>query len=205
MYRKDSIERLNQHIKEAREKKYKLGVKLVRGAYMTSERENAQQKDLPSPILDSVVETHASFNDGMDLVLKNLDTTGIVIATHNEDSIKRGIESLKSEKINPSDTRVQFAQLYGMADYLTLEIANNGQRVFKYVPFGPVEEVMPYLIRRLQENTGFMGSTSAKEVSLLRKELHRRFWAFFHFIPILGVKSKQNSTPSIESNSTPTK
>eukprot|EP01112_Ceratiomyxa_fruticulosa_P011042 TRINITY_DN2966_c0_g1_i5.p1 TRINITY_DN2966_c0_g1~~TRINITY_DN2966_c0_g1_i5.p1 ORF type:complete len:560 (+),score=101.65 TRINITY_DN2966_c0_g1_i5:887-2566(+) len=203
MYRKDSIERLNKHIKEARERKYKLGVKLVRGAYMASERENAQLKGVPSPILDSIVETHTSFNEGMDLVLKNLDTTGIVIATHNENSVKKGIELLKSEKISPLDTRVQFAQLYGMADYLTLEIANNGQRVFKYVPFGPIEDVMPYLIRRLQENTGFMGSTSAKEVSLLRKELFRRFWSFFSFIPLFGVKSKQSSTPTVEATPSP--
>eukprot|EP01113_Clastostelium_recurvatum_P036101 TRINITY_DN5104_c0_g1_i4.p1 TRINITY_DN5104_c0_g1~~TRINITY_DN5104_c0_g1_i4.p1 ORF type:complete len:612 (-),score=124.82 TRINITY_DN5104_c0_g1_i4:23-1672(-) len=227
MYRKDTLRRLHHDIDEARARGYLLGVKLVRGAYMTSERERAASMGRPDPIQDTLADTHNAYYQGLELTLDNLflsgpggqevkdkDTklaaakgakalspakrgvTGLMVGSHNENSILRAVDQVRSRNIDPRDRSVQFAQLYGMGDHLTLHLAHEGQRVFKYVPYGPIEYVMPYLFRRMQENTGFLGSTSAKERALLRAELRRRAGVAPSSLPSPSPSPASPSSPS---------
>lgn len=182
MYLKDSTNRLLEDIANANQQNYHLGVKLVRGAYLYGERERASRLGYADPVNPTIEDTHASYHKGVDIALANLGTVGVMIASHNEDTVKKTVEKLKDRNIDSKNSSVQFAQLYGMADHLTYGLVNNDQRVFKYVPFGPVEEVMPYLVRRMQENRGFIGSTSEKEMRLLWKELNRRIADWPHQI-----------------------
>jgi len=174
MYLRDSATRLLEDISQAKKDGYHLGVKLVRGAYMHNERGRAYKLGYPDPVNPTMEDTNQSYSRGVDIAFNNLDIVGLMVASHNENTVKNTLTRIQNSKIDPKTSNVQFAQLYGMGDHLTLLLVNNGQRVFKYVPFGPVEHVMPYLIRRMYENTGFIGSTSAKERDLLWKELMRR-------------------------------
>lgn len=174
MYLKGSTSRLLEDISNARKQGYHLGVKLVRGAYLYGERGRANMLGYNDPVNSTIEDTHASYHKGVDIALNNLGTVGVMVASHNENTITSTIEKLKRMNIDSKNPSVQFAQLYGMADHLTFLLVNNDQRVFKYVPFGPVEYVIPYLVRRMQENRGFIGSNSEKEMRLLWKEIRRR-------------------------------
>lgn len=165
---------------------------------MYGERERASKLGYSDPINDTIEDTHDSYHRGVDIALNNLGTVGVVIASHNEHTVEHSMQKVRDMKIDPKNPNVQFAQLYGMADHLTFLLAHNEMRVFKYVPFGPVEFVIPYLVRRMQENRGFIGSTSEKERKLLWKELRRRAGA----LPQRQQLTAQSPTlPTVSANS----
>lgn len=173
LYRFDRLEYLKQIHKRSRENKFKLGFKIVRGAYMEKERKRSDEQNYPSPICKNKQATDANFNDTLSYILKNLEDISLFIGTHNEVSTYLAMDLMQSLKINKNDNRVWFGQLYGMSDHITFNLADNGYNVAKYVPFGPVKDVMPYLIRRAEENTSVAGQTN-RELTLLKTEKKRR-------------------------------
>lgn len=140
---------------------------------MVQERKLANEKQYLSPILDTINHTHDSYNDCVRLVLEQIHRAEVVIATHNQESIEIAVDIMKELNIDPKTNGVYFSQLLGMADNLSLTLGQNGYKVFKYVPYGPVGLVMPYLMRRAQEN-GEGLSGAQKECDLLWQELKRR-------------------------------
>ncbi|MDR1517024.1 MAG: proline dehydrogenase family protein, partial [Dysgonamonadaceae bacterium] len=152
MYRHDSIERIKAHHKIAREKQFKFGLKIVRGAYMEKERARAAQLDYPSPIQPDKAATDRDFDEIIRYFVDNAEDIAFMVATHNEDSSKL-LASLIEEKGLPKDHRnIFFAQLYGMSDHITYNLAERGYNVVKYVPYGEVRTMRPYLVRRAEEN-----------------------------------------------------
>jgi len=172
-YRWDRLDYLKQQHEKAVAGNYKLGFKVVRGAYMEKENTRAQEKGYPTPICESKQATDAHFNAVMEYILDNLEDISLFIGTHNEESSYMALERLKSKGLQKNDTRVWFGQLYGMSDHISYNLAAQGYNVAKYIPFGPVKDVMPYLIRRAEENTSVAGQTS-RELTLLKKEKTRR-------------------------------
>ena len=151
----------------------KIGVKLVRGAYMEKERDRALEHGYESPVCEDKSSTDQNFNNGGNYVLENLDVFDLFLGTHNELSCLQLVKKLKERNISNSDERIWFGQLYGMSDNISYNLAERGYNVAKYVPFGPVRDVMPYLIRRAEENSS-VGSKSSREMELIKKELLRR-------------------------------
>ncbi|KAF2076650.1 hypothetical protein CYY_002020 [Polysphondylium violaceum] len=181
MYLQDSMETLNQHLEFSKQLGFKLGAKIVRGAYMVSERERAQEIHYPDPIQPDIQHTHNNYNNAIHLLLNTIkeqgkDSLGVMIASHNVESALIGVKLIQELGIDSTSTSIQFGQLFGMADYLTYDLVSQNQRVFKYVPYGPVKEVIPYLVRRMHENKGFIGSGSEKELRFLKKEIKRRLF-----------------------------
>lgn len=172
-YRWDRLDFLKASHKRAKAKGYKLGFKIVRGAYMEKERERAQEKGCDSPICADKKTTDDNFNNCQRYILENLEDISIFIGTHNEESSYLALEQMAQLNISKEDNRVWFGQLYGMSDHISFNLAKSGYNVAKYLPFGPVKDVMPYLIRRAEENTSVAGQTS-RELSLLKKERKRR-------------------------------
>jgi proline dehydrogenase len=173
MYRKDRLKFLkNSHIL-AIENGYMLGIKFVRGAYMEKERERALILGYPSPIQNSKVDTDNDFNTALEYAINNINTISIFCGTHNEESVKLLVSLMAKSGINPNDPRITFSQLYGMSDNISFNLANAGFNVAKYIPYGPVKFVMPYLFRRAQENTSVKGQTN-RELMLIKQELKRR-------------------------------
>lgn len=172
-YRWDRLNYLKNLHTRAKQHGFKIGVKLVRGAYMEKERERAEKKAYPSPICETKELTDKNFNDTMEYALKNIDDISVFIGSHNEYSNYLAIDLMEKLNIDKSDNRVWFGQLYGMSDHISFNLAAQGYHVAKYVPFGPVKDVMPYLIRRAEENTSVSGQTS-RELDLLKKERQRR-------------------------------
>ncbi|KAG5535283.1 hypothetical protein RHGRI_023158 [Rhododendron griersonianum] len=177
-YLKDARERLHLASSAAEKMGVPMGFKLVRGAYMSSERKLAASLGVESPIHDTIDQTHASFNDCAFFMLdKAANGSGaVVLATHNFESGTKAAAKARELGIEKEKQKLQFAQLYGMADALSFGLRNAGFQVSKYMPFGPVELVMPYLLRRAEENKGLL-STSTLDRQLLRKELKRRLKA----------------------------
>ncbi|MDU8886156.1 proline dehydrogenase family protein [Yeosuana sp. MJ-SS3] len=173
MYRHDRLAYLKQQHELAKEHNYFLGFKLVRGAYMEKENDRAEEKGYPTPICKDKATTDANFNDGVKYMLDNLDVMSLFAGTHNEDSCYLIIDIMKQKGIKNDDSHVWFGQLYGMSDHISFNLAHRGYNVAKYVPFGPVKDVMPYLIRRAEENTSVAGQTG-RELNLLTKEKARR-------------------------------
>ena len=172
-YRWDRLDYLKEiHIK-AKQNNFKLGFKVVRGAYMEKERQLAKELGYKSPICDTKEITDALFNDTITYILSNLDSIHLFIGTHNEESSQLALELMETSNISNNDPRVWFGQLYGMSDHISFNLSEQGYNVAKYVPFGPVKDVMPYLIRRAEENTSIAGQTS-RELSLIKKEKQRR-------------------------------
>jgi proline dehydrogenase len=172
-YRWDRLDYLKKiHIK-AKQNNFKLGFKVVRGAYMEKERQRATELGYKSPICDTKKLTDKLFNDTIEYSLTNLDTIHLFIGTHNEESSHLALELMREYNISNNDPRVWFGQLYGMSDHISFNLAEHGYNVAKYVPFGPVKDVMPYLIRRAEENTSVAGQTS-RELNLIKKEKQRR-------------------------------
>jgi proline dehydrogenase len=161
-------------LEDAIEKQYVLGAKLVRGAYMEKERERAQHWGYPSPIQTSKTATDAAYNAAITLCAEHVDSIEWMVASHNEESnllAAQLIEDIHEDgAIAPN---VYFSQLYGMSDHITFNLAKAGYTVSKYVPFGPIGDVIPYLMRRAQENSSVAGQTG-RELSLLEKEVKRR-------------------------------
>ncbi|EGC33044.1 hypothetical protein DICPUDRAFT_37322 [Dictyostelium purpureum] len=180
MYLVQGMDILKQHLEMSKKLNFKLGAKIVRGAYMVTESERANKLHYENPIQPTLQDTHNNYNGAVDFLLREIrndkDSMGLMIASHNEDSVKLGTRLIKEYGIDPSNPNVQFGQLFGMADFLTNSIVAQKQRVFKYVPFGPVNEVLPYLVRRMHENKGFVGSNSEKELYYLKKEISRRIF-----------------------------
>lgn len=172
-YRWDRLDYLKEQHKKAKAAGYKLGYKIVRGAYLEKEHERAEEKGYPTPMHKSKSDTDTDFNAIMKYMFDNLDDIELFIGTHNEESNYLAMDIMKEKNIAINDSRVWFGQLYGMSDHITFNLATEGYNVAKYIPFGPVKDVMPYLIRRAEENTSVAGQTS-RELSLLKKEKKRR-------------------------------
>jgi proline dehydrogenase len=172
-YRHDRLEHLKQRHARAKAGGYKTGFKIVRGAYMEKERERAEEHGYPSPICKNKEETDANFNEIMKYILDNLDDIHLFVGSHNEESSYLCMEIMEDKGIAKNDPRIWFGQLYGMSDHISYNLADEGYNVAKYIPFGPVKDVMPYLIRRAEENTSVSGQTS-RELNLLKTEKERR-------------------------------
>lgn len=172
-YRWDRLDYLKGLHKRAKEKGFKLGFKVVRGAYMEKENDRALEKGYKSPICESKKATDDNFNNVLKYIFDNLDDIELFAGTHNESSTYIAMDIMKQKSISKSDDRVWFGQLFGMSDHISFNLGAEGYNVGKYIPFGPVKDVMPYLIRRAEENTSVAGQTS-RELTLLKKEKERR-------------------------------
>ncbi len=172
-YRWDRLDYLKKQHQMAKEGGYKLGFKIVRGAYLEKENERALEKGYQTPICGSKKETDDNFNEIMGYIMSNLDDIFLYVGTHNEGSTYLAMEWMEEKQIDKNDNRLWFGQLYGMSDHITFNLGELGYNVSKYIPFGPVKDVMPYLIRRAEENTSVAGQTS-RELSLLKREKERR-------------------------------
>ncbi|MDB5261889.1 MAG: proline dehydrogenase [Adhaeribacter sp.] len=173
LYRQDRLEVLQQDYQEAVRSGYKLGAKLVRGAYLEKEARVAHEQGYPNPLNPNKAATDKLFNEALEFCLDHLDQIAFCAGTHNEQSCYLLLRLMEKHKISPNDPRVYFAQLYGMSDNLSYNLADAGYNVAKYVPYGPVEAVMPYLLRRADENTAIAGQSS-REFNLIKKEMERR-------------------------------
>ena len=173
MYRWDRMDYLKELHEKSVAKKYFLGFKIVRGAYMEKENDRAQEEQFPTPICKDKTTTDENFDTCLTYILNNLEKISVFIGSHNENSNYLAIETMKKLNISNNDSRIWFGQLYGMSDHISYNLAKNGYNVAKYLPFGPVRDVMPYLIRRAEENTSVAGQTS-RELNLLKTERNRR-------------------------------
>jgi proline dehydrogenase len=173
MYRHDRLAFLQDCLALAKEHQVKYGIKLVRGAYMEKERARAAEKGYPSPIQATKADTDKDYNAGLKIILENRDVFSLCAGTHNEDSSALLMQLMKEANIDPQSEQFYFAQLLGMSDHISYNVAHERYHVAKYVPFGPVKEVLPYLLRRADENTSVAGQTG-RELSLIIKELDRR-------------------------------
>ena len=173
LYRRDRLEFLKQSHQTAKEKGYILAVKLVRGAYMEKERERAAELDYASPIQPDKEATDRDFDAAVEYCLNNIEDIAFVVGTHNEKSVQMLARKMEEKGIPHDHPHIFFSQLYGMSDNLSYVLADNNYNVSKYVPYGPVADALPYLIRRAKENTSVMGQMS-RELDLIDKELKRR-------------------------------
>ncbi|GAB3723001.1 proline dehydrogenase family protein [Flavobacterium koreense] len=173
MYRWDRMDYLKALHERAKADGFYIGMKLVRGAYMEKEHKRAEENGYPTPICASKQATDDNYNVAVDYMMKHIDKMAIFAGTHNEESSYKLMEMLKANNIEIKDQRIWFGQLYGMSDNISYNLASHGYNVAKYLPFGPVRDVMPYLIRRAEENTSVAGQTS-RELNLLKAERDRR-------------------------------
>ncbi|MDB9882954.1 proline dehydrogenase family protein [Bacteroidia bacterium] len=173
MYRKDRLPEIENQIAVAKSGNYFLGLKLVRGAYMENERERAIDQGYPSPIQDTKKDTDDDYNSALELCFENKEIMNVMAGTHNEDSSYLLAKLLTDNNIKIDDDRFWFAQLYGMSDHISFNLAKAGFNVAKYLPYGPVKEVLPYLSRRAQENSSVKGQ-AGRELTLIQKEIRRR-------------------------------
>jgi len=173
MYRHDRIAILEADIKKAREEKFFLGAKFVRGAYMERERARAAKMGYEDPIQPDKDSTDRDYNLALKISMDNLDVVSIFNGTHNEYSSKYLADLMIEQGVDPDDKRIWFSQLYGMSEHISYNLSDAGFNVAKYVPYGPVRFVLPYLMRRVEENTSVKGQTG-RELSLIKKERQRR-------------------------------
>ena len=173
MYRHDRLLYLNKLKKMSIDKSFNVGIKLVRGAYIEKENKRAKKYNYKSPICESKDATDINFNKGAKFILSNLDHFSLFCGSHNEKSIYDILDIMKNSNMHKKNPKIWFGQLYGMSDNITFNLAEEGYNVIKYLPFGPIKEVIPYLIRRAEENTSVKGQTS-RELELIKKELKRR-------------------------------
>ena len=172
-YRWDRLDYLKKLHLDAKAQGFKIGIKVVRGAYMEKERERALANGYASPICKDKQATDNNFNEVMRYIFDNLEDISLFLGTHNEESSLLATTIMQEKGIDSSDKRVWFGQLYGMSDHISFNLAAQGYNVAKYIPFGPVRDVMPYLIRRANENTSVAGQTN-RELELIKKEKKRR-------------------------------
>ena len=173
MYRWDRLDYLKKLHEQAKAEGFFIGMKLVRGAYMEKENLRAEEKGYPTPICASKEASDINYDAAVLYMAEHLDSMSIFAGTHNEESTYKLIEIMKSKGITSNDDRIWFGQLYGMSDNISYNLAANGYNIAKYLPFGPVKDVMPYLIRRAEENTSVAGQTS-RELSMIKAERNRR-------------------------------
>jgi len=176
LYRTDRLQYLRNTRKEASKNGYWLGVKLVRGAYMEAERERAADKGYPSPIHPDKQAVNEDYNAAIEYCLKHLGEMAFVAATHNEESTELLARRMHEIGLPPNHQRIAFSQLYGMGDNISYVLAKNGYNVSKYVPYGPVGDAIPYLIRRAEENSSAAGHMS-RQLEMINRELKRRKFA----------------------------
>ena len=173
LYRHDRLQYMKDLILRCNSNGKNLGLKLVRGAYMEKEREQASKKNYPDPIQKDKQATDNDFTKAVEFCIKNIKTVSLCVGTHNEKSVLHLTNLMKKNALKNNDSRIWFAQLLGMSDHISFNLSKEGYNVAKYVPYGPVKEVIPYLIRRAEENTSVSGQTS-RELSLIKIELERR-------------------------------
>lgn len=173
MYRWDRLEYLEKLNAIAVSENFKIGLKVVRGAYMEKENERAEEMNYESPICKSKQATDDNFNAAISYMMDRLKTISIFAGTHNEESCLKLIQQMEAKNINADNPNIWFGQLYGMSDHITFNLTAEGYNAAKYVPYGPVRDVMPYLIRRAEENTSVAGQTT-RELALLQREKKRR-------------------------------
>jgi proline dehydrogenase len=173
LYRHDRYDFLKTSYEKAQARGYVLGAKLVRGAYMEKERARAAEKGYPSPIQANQQATDKDYDAAALFCLEHLDGIALFVGTHNESSCLKVARYMMDHKIPADTTRVYFSQLYGMSDNISFNLAHEHYHVAKYLPYGPVKDVLPYLMRRAQENTSVAGQTG-RELSLISKEMKRR-------------------------------
>jgi proline dehydrogenase len=173
LYRHDRLAYLKMCFEHAETNNYYLGVKLVRGAYMEKERKRAADMGYPSPIQPDKQHTDKDYNAALEFSIQHIDRIHICAGSHNEDSSMLLTQLMQKHNIAHNDTRIFFSQLYGMSDHISFNLSNAGYNVAKYLPYGPVKAVMPYLFRRAAENTSVKGQ-AGRELSLIQKEVKRR-------------------------------
>jgi proline dehydrogenase len=173
MYRRDRLEYLKKFLEKAQRQQFKAGFKLVRGAYMEKERDRAAEKGYESPIQPDKSSTDRDFDAAVDLCIQHIDFVAFCVGTHNEESCLKLVRLMAEKGIPKNDPGIWFAQLLGMSDHISFNLSAGGYNVAKYVPYGPVKELIPYLSRRARENTSVKGQ-SGRELSLIKKELKRR-------------------------------
>lgn len=173
MYRKDRLQYLKELGELAVQRGFIVGVKLVRGAYMEKERNRAKELSYPDPIQPTKLETDRDFNLALEFLVDRIEFCALVLGTHNEESCYHLVKKMKDHGLVSSHPRVYFSQLLGMSDHISFNLAEAGYNVAKYVPYGPVAELLPYLQRRATENTSVKGQTG-RELTLLYKEFARR-------------------------------
>lgn len=173
LYRKDRLSYLKDSFERIRSGGSKYGVKLVRGAYLEKERDRATRLGYPSPVHDRLEDTARDFDAAVDFCLARRGELGFVAATHNERATQVLVGKMRASNISNDDSSVHFSQLFGMSDNLSYVLASEGYNVSKYLPYGPVEDAIPYLTRRARENSSVRGQAS-RELTLIERELERR-------------------------------
>jgi proline dehydrogenase len=173
LYRTDRLQYLQKLYDLAKAQNFFLGIKFVRGAYMEKERIRANQMGYESPIYETKASTDLAYNDALKFSVLHIDRISIFNGTHNEDSSLYLTDLMNEAQLSKDDNRIWFSQLYGMSDNISFNLAKNGYNVAKYVPYGPVLHVMPYLIRRAEENTSIKGQT-LRELNIFSTEIKRR-------------------------------
>lgn len=173
LYRKDRLAVLKKHHEEALKAGVYWGGKLVRGAYLEKERQVAKEAGRPSPVHDSKAETDADFDAATSYCIQNIGSCAIMVATHNQSSVENAAKVIEESGLARNHPNVWFSQLYGMADQISFNLADEGFRVAKYTPYGPVKAVVPYLIRRAEENSAVQGQVQ-QELEAIQLELKRR-------------------------------
>lgn len=172
-YRHDRLAFLEKVLANAKQGNYSYGIKLVRGAYMEKEADRALKMGYLNPIQPTKLNSDIDFNKALEICIDNITHTAICAGTHNEESCKVLIELMHKYQLNKNDQRIYFSQLFGMSDHLSYNLADGGYNVAKYLPYGPVKSVLPYLFRRAQENTSVKGQ-AGRELALIEKEMARR-------------------------------
>ena len=173
LYRHDRLQFLKDCCTAAVERNFILGAKLVRGAYMEKERNRASEMNYPSPIQPDKETCDKDYNTAVEFCIAHLDTIAVIVASHNEYSNIYTTQLLDQKGLPHNHPHVHFSQLYGMSDNITFNLAKSGCSVSKYLPFGPIKDVIPYLMRRAQENSSVSGQTG-RELVLIKKEIQRR-------------------------------
>jgi len=179
-YLTNSKEKLQLDIERSTRMRYHFGAKLVRGAYLEGERSRALLHKYSSPIHDTIEDTHSCFDECVQKIMMHHVSVGnkqspeVVLATHNQKSIELALQAMKDLKISKHENTIRFAQLLGMSDNLTFALAKQRYKSYKYIPYGEVSEVLPYLLRRLEENSNLFGNVS-NEINNILREVQRRF------------------------------
>ena len=173
MYKKDRLEYLQHLLDKAEKEDLKIGIKLVRGAYLQAERKRAREKGYSSPICDTKEDTDQQYNEALRFIVAHLDRFSLVCGTHNVQSCQLLAQLMEQNEIAPGDPRIVFGQLYGMSDYVSFNLADAGYNVTKYAPYGTARKVSPYLMRRIEECASGCGQIRHQR-SLIQKELKRR-------------------------------
>lgn len=173
LYRHEALANLKNAFQDITKDGYYFGAKLVRGAYMEKERDRAEEFGYPSPIHKDKAGTDRDYDAALEFCMEHIDKMGVCAGTHNEKSSQLFVDLINEKGIEKSDRRVYAAQLLGMSDHISFNLSKEGFNVAKYVPYGPIEKVMPYLFRRAEENTSIAGQTG-RELTLIKKEIQRR-------------------------------